>query len=764
MSAADKTDRPPDRRKLIAVVYADMVGYSRLIGFDDAGTIERLGRLRKDLIDPAIAEHGGRVVQTAGDSLLIVFDSIDGAVRCAVKVQQQVPVHDGDQPPDRVIRFRVGINIGDAIADGTDLHGDAVNVAARIQAECPPGGICVTRPVRDHVQDRLNLTFEELGALNLKNIARPVETFVLFPPHYGVERSPFSLPMFNTEHSPRLSVVVLPLRMLASKSGEDHLAEALTNDLTTELARIPGVLVIARASVATYKDGTIDYSRIGKELGVRYAVEGAIRKLNDVFRISVQLIETATSKQIWADRFEQTSEAFAVEQDAIVRQISRIIDSRMLDAETTNSLRERPSNPNAIDLLLRAWSLFKRTDERKYITEASELLERAVQLDPSMAPAILSLADRLIHRFTAPDTSDWGNPDLIDHAAGLLARAEQAEPNGEWLNFYRGSLLRARGHWSDASLLLRRLITHHPNNYAAHRILARCMMIMGRPSEAISLLKKGVSLDPLSPLNGFSYATIGNCLLLQGDVVEAIDWLQRGLSETSENQRRSRGRQSLYLASAYALTGDVHSAELALREAHRCWPFATVRSLSPFYEPRGLPGPVYVGQIHRVFEGLRLAGLREYADEAIDFGIAPSHSLWLDSVGKTAVSCPGTTTIQTAGLAAMIQERSPIFIDVALGSWGKSLPGAIGLQGTGYGSEFSQAAQDRFKRKITELTNGDLAVPIVAFCVNAERFTSYNLALRLVSLGCTAVYWYRGGVEAWQASDLPTHDLTLHEW
>jgi hypothetical protein len=157
----------------------DMVGYSRLIGLDDAGTLERLRTLRREIIDPAISEHGGRIVQTGGDSLLIAFDSIDGAVRCSVKVQQQVPVHDAGQPPNRAMRFRIGINLGDAIADGTDLHGDAVNVAARLQAECPPGGICVTRSVRDHVHGRLDLVFEELGALDLKNIARPVEAFLV---------------------------------------------------------------------------------------------------------------------------------------------------------------------------------------------------------------------------------------------------------------------------------------------------------------------------------------------------------------------------------------------------------------------------------------------------------------------------------------------------------------------------------------------------------------------------------------------------------
>lgn len=178
-----------NRRKLIVVMHADMAGYSRLIGPDDVGTLDRLRSLRKDLIDPAIEEHGGRIVNTGGDSLLIVFDSIDGAVRCSVKVQQQVPAYDADQPPDKAIRFRVGINVGDVIPDGTDVHGDVVNVAARLQAECPPGGICVSRQVRDHLHGRLDLAFEELGPLNLKNIARPVEAFLVKHKAIAIQKS-----------------------------------------------------------------------------------------------------------------------------------------------------------------------------------------------------------------------------------------------------------------------------------------------------------------------------------------------------------------------------------------------------------------------------------------------------------------------------------------------------------------------------------------------------------------------------------------------
>ena len=245
-----------------------MVGYSRLIGLDDAGTLERLRALRRNLIDPAIEEHGGRIVQTGGDSLLIVFDSIDGAVRCAVKVQQQVPIHDGDQPPDRAIRFRVGINIGDAIADGTDLHGDAVNVAARLQAECPPGGICVSRSVRDHVHGRLNLAFEELGALNLKNIAHPVEAFVVrldaaATTPKSVERS---LVQGTGEALPlpgKPSIAVLAFTNMSGDVDQEYFSDGIAEDIITELSRSRSLFVIARNSSFTYKGRAVDVKQVG---------------------------------------------------------------------------------------------------------------------------------------------------------------------------------------------------------------------------------------------------------------------------------------------------------------------------------------------------------------------------------------------------------------------------------------------------------------------------------------------------------------------
>ena len=248
MSVSDPSEpngRPPDRRKLIAVVYADMVGYSRLIGLDDVGTLERLRILRRTLIDPAIDEHGGRIVKTGGDSLLIVFDSIDGAVRCAVKVQQEIPIQDRDHPPDRGIRFRIGINLGDAIADGTDLHGDAVNVAARLQAECRPGGICVSRSVRDHVQDRLNLGFDELGPLSLKNIARPVEAFVL-----KVDGDTTALTDIKERaylpQPDKPSIAVLPFQNMSGDQEQEYFADGVVEEIITRI--IPNSCIPRRSS------------------------------------------------------------------------------------------------------------------------------------------------------------------------------------------------------------------------------------------------------------------------------------------------------------------------------------------------------------------------------------------------------------------------------------------------------------------------------------------------------------------------------------
>ena len=765
-STSDGIGRTRGGRKLIAVVYADIVGYSRLIGLDDTGTLERLRTLRRTVLDPSINEHGGRIVNTGGDSLLIAFDSIDGAVRCALTVQEQVQTYDSDHPPDRTIRFRVGINIGDVIPDGTDVHGDVVNVAARLQAECPPGGICVSRAVRDHLRDRPDIAFDALGAINLKNITRPVEAFVLrlattVP---KAVHSPVSLPDLSIAKAPRLSLVVLPFANLSGNGNEDYLAEAITEDLTTDLSYLQGALVIARHSAATYKGKPVDVRRIGEELGVRYVVEGSVRKLGEMLRVNVQLISTETNAHVWAGRFDQNVRELGIGQEEIVSRLRAVLGIQVLDAESARGARERPDNPDASDLLFRGLSAWRKASTPSEWAQAAALFEQTLHLDPFSVRALCHLAGNLVDRFVIPEYNTRGNENLIERAAKLVSAAEAIEPDSERVLPLRGGLLRAQGNLPEAIAIYQRVIELYPNVPDPYRILGFLKLAVGQPDEAIPLLQRSIRVDPLSSYNRHSYQRIGIALLLLGRDEASIEWYQRALATGGMAPPTWRAQCHLFMASAFALIGRLDDAHRALAEANRLWPFATVRSLPPTMTPRGLPDPAYLTQMRHVQEGLRLAGLRDHADEDADFGVAPDNVLHTDRVGHTPTTVPVAMTIRTGELVKLLARLKPILIDVAQDSWGRSVPNAIGLQGTGHGAGFSETVQNRFRRKVQNLTRGDLSAPIVVYCVNSERFTSYNLALRLVARGCTQVYWYRGGVEAWQVNGLPETDLALQDW
>lgn len=378
-------------RKLIAIVYADMVGYSQLIGWDDAGTLARLRALRSDLIDPAIGEHGGRIVQTGGDSLLMVFDSIDGAVRCAVKVQEQIPIHDRGAPADRAIRFRVGINIGDTIADGTDLHGDAVNVTVRLQEECPPGAICVSRAVRDHGHDRLHLAFEALGPLKLKNITRPVEAFVL-----RSAATPTESPMSGVgsvadrqQSSPQMTpvVAVLPFANFSQDPRWNRLCDGLVEDIITGLTRHRDLLVISRHSSFEYKGQSIDIRKIGHALGARYVLEGSVQAESGWLKVTAQLISSVSGAHIWAGSYRRPEAEFFAIQDEIVEQVVAALagfGGAILRAELMGARRKPPASLHAYELYLLGYEQEARLD-RDGTLQSIDLLKAALTADPHLS-------------------------------------------------------------------------------------------------------------------------------------------------------------------------------------------------------------------------------------------------------------------------------------------------------------------------------------------------------------------------------------------
>jgi TolB-like protein/class 3 adenylate cyclase/Tfp pilus assembly protein PilF len=601
-NASEPIEKSPDRRKLVAIMFIDMVGYSRLIGLDDAGTLQRLRTLRNELIDPAIEQHSGKVVQTGGDSLLIVFDSIDGAVQCAVKVQERVPIHDGDQPTDRAIRFRVGINIGDAIADGTDLHGDAVNVAARLQAECPTGGICVSRPVRDHTQDRLELVFEQLGALSLKNIARPVEAFVLqfdaarmLPRRSTTTIFPDTFAL-KPRATARLSIVVLPFTNLGYDPAQEYFVDGITEDVTTDLSRIAHMTVISRNTAFTYKNKVVTTRQIGRELGVRYILEGSIRHSGNRIRANAQLIDAETDAHLWAERFDLgTSDLFAL-QNEVAGRIAVALNQELIRAETT-----RPTeHPDALDCILRGRAAFSKPPSREKYAEAIGWLERALALDPQSVAArswlALAFTGRVMDSMSDTRVADAQRAEL------LTGSALPTWPHSPLAHHARGQVLRSQDRFQEAIPEFETVLSLDRNWVNAYHALGQCKCLDGAIEETILLEEQAIRLSPRDPMIGNWYRAIGRAHLLQSRIEEAIFWLERA---RTTNPALPVARA--YLASAYALKGNANPAEVELAEARRLSRHDQYSSIAHLKATQSWGVP----KVSALFEATYFAGLRK---------------------------------------------------------------------------------------------------------------------------------------------------------
>jgi TolB-like protein/class 3 adenylate cyclase len=600
INSSDLVGRSPGGRKLIAVVHADMVGYSRLIGLDDIGTLQRLRTLRSTLIDPAIHEHGGRIVQTGGDSLLIMFDSIDGAVCCAVDIQQQVPSHDRDQPPDRTIRFRVGITIGDVIADGTDLHGDGVNVAARLQAECPPGGICVSRAIRDHTHGRLGLTFDELGVLSLKNITRPVEAFVVRLEGQNAEPASLPRPSLTRPQTPapaiplpdKPSIAVLPFTNMSGDPEQEYFVEGMVEEIITALSRIHWLLVIARNSTLTYKGQAVDVKKVGRELGVGYVLEGSVRKGGNRVRITGQLIDAATGAHLWADRFDGLIDDVFELQDKVAASVAGVIEPALQAAEIRRAAARPTSDLTAYDLYLRALSSL-RSLSRQGVVEASDLVEQAIERDPDYGPA-LSLAARCHLRAYL---DGWAvDPELerrkgIDRARRALAIGRDDPVIITSVAFVLtefGDDIRTTMTWIDRALEINPSYAHGWAMSGAIRLNA------GQCDVAIEHIEHSLRLAPRDR-SDTSFTFLGYAYLFTGRFDEAAAKLLRAIGENP-------GLPWPYwaLASCYAHMGQLAEARRILER---------VRALTSVAAPSHLP---WRNPDHRE---LFLSGLRLAADE-----------------------------------------------------------------------------------------------------------------------------------------------------
>jgi adenylate cyclase len=366
-------------RRLAAILAADVAGYSRLMGADEEGTLERLKTLRHELLDPKIAEHKGRIVKTTGDGLLVEFASVVDAVRCAVAVQQAMPERDTGIAAESRIELRIGINLGDVIVEGDDLYGDGVNIAARIEALADAGGVFVSNTVHDHVRDRLPFAFEDLGEQQVKNIARPVHVWRL-----GLDAKPASAAPLALPDKP--SIAVLPFANMSGDPEQEYFADGMVEEIITALSRIRWLFVIARNSSFTYKGQAVDVKQVGRELGVRYLLEGSVRKAGGRVRITAQLIDAQSGAHLWADRFDGALEYVFDLQDKVAISVAGVIEPALQAAETALSAHRPTSDLTAYDLYLRAYPMLLSSATQ--IPEALRLLEQAVERDPYYGPAL----------------------------------------------------------------------------------------------------------------------------------------------------------------------------------------------------------------------------------------------------------------------------------------------------------------------------------------------------------------------------------------
>ena len=626
-----------EARKLAAILVADVVGYSRLAGVDEERTLARLRALRSDLIDPSIALHRGRIVKRTGDGSIVEFRSVVDAVRCAIEVQTGMIERNAGLPPERRIEFRIGIHLGDVVeeSDG-DLMGDGVNIAARLEGIANPGAICLSEQAYWQVKGRLDLAVSDFGPTQLKNIAEPIRVYSL---EIGVpaQANPASAaaavkesgdPALRTSgwssrwpalaaiaallilaaagswsmlggrltkpaQAGHFSVVVLPFTNLSGDPAQDYFADGITENLTTDLSRTRNSFVIARNTSFTYKGKNIDAKEIGKELGVRYVLEGSVQRDQNRVRVNAQLIDAESGAHLWADRFEEDVVDLFKLQDQVVARLANILGWELVKAEAEKGVHSK--NPDVIDLTMRGWALFWQQESKptKDTNDAARTaFERALKIDPNDADALAGGAASYAfeHLF-------FPNPET-DYDAKVIGQADRAialAPENMRAYWAKGVYL-ARTRRADESLRTAEAgLAINPNYAALYSIRSTAKSSLGKFEQAKSDAQQAMRLSPRDPFIGLFHVQMGDAELGLGHFDAAIDEYHKA---TDAGFRPFFAYSNL--AAAYALEGKMDEAKAALAEAFRLNPKLTVKWMI-----------AHTPNLPPVFEGLRKAGLLE---------------------------------------------------------------------------------------------------------------------------------------------------------
>jgi len=582
-------------RRLAAILAVNVAGYSRLMGEDEEGTLAELLAVRRELTDPKIAEHRGRIVKTTGDGLLVEFASVVNAVRCAVEVQREMIARNAATPAQRRIKFRMGINLCDIIIEDGDIFGDGVNIAARLEALAEPGGICLSAAAQEQVRDRLDLAFDDLGEQQVKNIVRPVRTYGIALGISSRAALPVGAPLPLPD---KPSLAVLPFQNMTGDAEQEYFVDGMVEEITTAIARLPWLFVIARNSAFTYKGKPVDVKQVAQALGVRYVLEGSVRKAANRVRITGQLIDMTTSAHIWADRFDGGLDDIFALQDQVASSVAGAIEPKLRQSEIERASRKPTASLTAYDLYLRALAQSYRYTEEG-VAKAVALARQALAIDPSYGPAAAMVGRcRVTQRFQG-----WGalSDQDIGDACRLARQALEAERDDAetiWQAAY--TLFFLAGEAAMAAVALDRALALNPN--AAHAWLARGQIhaVRNEPEAAIEAVERARRLSPFDPYT-FRWAhIIGFAHLAARRFAQAIEWADRALHDQPRMVSAMRTK-----VAANAHLGWLDEARGELSRVLATDPKLTIagfRAYAQFYAPEVLE--LYV-------TGLRLAGLPE---------------------------------------------------------------------------------------------------------------------------------------------------------
>ncbi len=755
-------------RKLVAIVSTDMVGYSRLIEVDEEGTLARQKAHRRELIDPKIAEHHGRIVKSTGDGLLIEFASAVDAVRCSVEVQRAMAEREADVAEDCRIQYRVGVNLGDIVIDSDDIFGDGVNIAARLQEIAEPGGVSISGTAYDQLKAKVKVGYEYLGEQQVKNISEPVRVYrALLDPEavgtiVGVTRSGRRTWMVaaaaaalaalvvagglawwpsaddKTKPPDKPSIAVLRFDNMSEDKAQDYFADGMAEDIITDLSKLSGLFVIARNSSFQYQGTKKDVKRIARELGVRYVLEGSVRRAKDTIRVNAQLIDTQTGGHIWAERYDGTLDDVFALQDRLTASIVAALAVNLTPREKAEQGRAESDNTEAYDAFLRGWAHYRRSTPEDF-AKAVPYFDKAIALDPNYSRAYAALAalySAVADKNRSTGSSIWSLTLGITMEEGLRREREylrQAMKDPVPLAHLVSSRRLTRQGQHDAAITeAEQAILSDPNEPLAHEAIGSALVYAGNPSDAVGHLRQAMRLDP-----GFAddyLFLLGLAQLGTEQYAAAAETLTKAAQSHPDDDR-----SLMVLAAAYGHLGKIDAAKLAIEKANR------IRSDQKKNLPKSgvqigidvlLIGPYTLQDVdfwpfrektdrERLREGLRLAGVPE--------------------AGKgeqvSPLEVPGATTVDPAA-AKRLFDDGVTFVDVRTPTlWANGhIPGAVFLD---------------LKTMLTEASLAEVVgkdQEVVFYCMGPRCLVSSRACAKAVAWGYQKVYYLRQGYPGWKAA------------